>query len=343
MHAKSKKTAGKRPGKAKKTVCLGLESTAHTFSAGIADSRGCILANERSAFRTKEGGIRPQEAADFHLQNAVPVISRALEKSGLKIEDISLVAFAQGPGLGPALKVGATAARTLSLIHNLPLVGVNHCIAHIEIGRLLTGAKNPIVVYASGGNTQIIGLTKKHYAVFGETLDIGIGNLLDSFGRKLGLGFPAGPVLDEWYFEGKNYIELPYSVKGTDLVFAGLQTAAEGKIGKVPEKDLAYSLLHTAFAMLCEATERALAHTERKEVLLVGGVASSKALRGMLGKMCEERGAKLFVPEMQYCVDNGAMIAWQGLLEFAHGKRTKIAESAVRQDFRVEETEVKWI
>jgi len=323
--------------------CLGIESTAHTFGAGIVNKKGKILANERSTFKTKKGGIKPQEAADFHARNALQTIKRALEISGLKAKDIDIYSFAQGPGLGPTLKIGASAARTLSIIHNKPLVGVNHCIAHIEIGRLLTGAKKPVIVYASGGNTQIIAFQEKRYAVFGETLDIGIGNLLDSFGRKLGLGFPAGPTLDAWYFEGKKYIELPYSVKGTDLVFSGLETAAGEKIGKHDNKDLAYSLLHTAFAELCEVTERALAHTERNEVLLVGGVAASKALRHMLGKMCSERKARLFVPEMQYCVDNGAMIAWQGLLEFLHGKKTEIEKSTVRQRFRVEEVEVTWV
>ena len=318
----------------------------YTFGVGIVskeNGKGKILANERTAFKTEEGGIKPQEAADHHTREAVGTIERALEKAGIGIEEVDIFAFAQGPGLGPALKIGGAATRTLSLIHNKPLLGVNHCLAHIEIGRLLTDADKPVVLYASGGNTQVIAFTGKRYAVFGETLDIGIGNLLDSFGRKLGLGFPAGPALDKWYFEGKNYIELPYSVKGTDLVFAGLETAASGKIGQVDEKDLAYSLLHTAFAELCEVTERAVAHVETEEVLLVGGVAASKALQGMLGKMCEERGAKLFVPEPQYCVDNGAMIAWLGLVEFENGKKTKISDSAVRQKFRVEETEITWI
>ncbi len=323
--------------------CLGIESTAHTFGVGIVNKKGKILANERSTFKTSDGGIKPQEAADFHAKNALQTIKRALETAGLKAENIDVYSFAQGPGMGPSLKIGASTARTLSLIHNKALVGVNHCVAHIEIGRLLTGAKNPVIVYASGGNTQIIAFQKDRYAVFGETLDIGIGNLLDSFGRKLGLGFPAGPTLDKWYFEGKKYIELPYSVKGTDLVFSGLETATEEKIGKYNKKDLAYSLLHTAFAELCEVTERALAHTDRNEVLLVGGVAASKALRHMLGKMCRERGAKLFVPEMQYCVDNGAMIAWLGLLEFLHGKKTEIEKSSVRQRFRVEEVKANWV
>lgn len=307
--------------------CIAIESTAHTFGVGIVNGEGEILANERAVFKTKEGGIKPQEAADHHCINALSTIKSALKKSGLEMSEIGLVCYSQGPGLGPALKAGASAARTLSLIHNIPLIGVNHCIAHIEIGKLSTKAKDPVVVYVSGGNTQIIAFGKKRYAVFGETLDIGLGNLLDSFGRALGLGFPAGPTLDKWYFEGENYVELPYSVKGTDLVFSGLETAAREKIGSVKEKDLAYSLLHTAFAELCEVTERALAHTDREEVLLVGGVAASRALRKMLGKMCEERGAKLFVPEREFCVDNGAMIGWLACCSFQMEKKQKLGKA----------------
>ncbi len=323
-------------------LCLGIESTAHTFGIGIISDKGKILANEKESFRSKHSGLKPQEAADFHLSNACKVLKRALAKAKLSIKDVDVLAFARGPGLGPCLKVGATAARTLSLLHNKPLVAVNHCVAHIEIGKLLTKAKDPVVVYVSGGNTQIIALEKNRYRIFGETLDIGIGNMLDSFGRTLGLDFPAGPILDKMYFKGKKYIELPYTVKGTDLAFAGLQTAAEKLIGKVKKEDLVYSLLQNAFAMLTEVTERALAYTERNEVLLVGGVASSRALRSTLSKMCKARNAKLFVPKQEFCVDNGAMIAWLGMLEFLHGKSTPVEKSAVKQKLRLDDTEIKW-
>lgn len=323
-------------------LSLGIESTAHTFGIGIANDKGKILANVKATFRSPRGGIKPQEAADFHLKNAIDVIEKALAEAGVDVKDIDIFSFARGPGLGPCLKIGATMARTLSLIHNKPLAAVNHCVAHIEIGRLLTKAKDPIIVYVSGGNTQIIALEEKRYRVFGETLDIGLGNMLDSFGRALGLAFPAGPILDKMYFQGKNYIDLPYTVKGTDLAFAGLQTAAEKLIGKVPTADLVYSLLHNAFAMLTEVTERALAYTERDEVLLVGGVACSKALQGMLLEMCKQRDAKLFVPKNEFCTDNGAMIAWLGMLEFIHGKTINVAKSSVKQNFRLEETEILW-
>ncbi|MCD6399654.1 N(6)-L-threonylcarbamoyladenine synthase Kae1, partial [candidate division WOR-3 bacterium] len=316
---------------------------AHTFGVGIVDKKGKILANTKASFRSKGTGIKPQEASAFLIKNVPKVIENALSVAGLKAKDIDIFAFARGPGLGPCLKVGATSARTLALIHKKPLIPVNHCIAHIEIGKLVTGAKDPVVVYVSGGNTQIIALEKKHYRVFGETLDIGLGNMLDSFGRKLGFGFPAGPKLDEMYFAGKQYIKLPYTVKGTDLAFAGLQTAAENLIGKAGKEDLAYSLLHTAFAMLTEVSERALAYTEKKEVLLVGGVASSRALRKMLQKMCEDRNAKLFVPKKEFCVDNGAMIAWLGLLVHKHrNSKHALRNTWVKQKLRIEDTEISW-
>lgn len=323
--------------------CLGIESTAHTFGAGIVDSDCNVIANEKSSFATETGGLIPRELAEHHLSNAQLVIEKALEKAKIKMSDLDLVAFSIGPGIGNALSIGAVAARMLSLQQGIPLLGVNHCVAHIEIGKKKTNAENPIVVYASGANTQIIGYENRRYRIYGETLDVGIGNLLDSFGRALGLGFPAGPVIDKMYFETKDYVELPYTVKGMDLVFSGLQTAAENKIGKVNEKALAYSLMHNAFAMLTEVTERALAHAEKKEVLLTGGVAASKALQEMMGKMCEERDAKLFVCPAALACDNGAMIAWQGIVESNAGVKMEIKDSAVNPKFRTDQVEVSWI
>ena len=207
----------------------------------------------------------------------------------------------------------------------------------------MTKAKDPITCYASGANTQIIGLEKGKYRIFGETLDIGIGNFLDSFGREIKLGFPAGPKMDEMYFTGKNFIELPYTVKGMDTAFSGLLTAGKQKIGKFEEKDLVFSLMHTAFAMLTEVTERALAHTGKKELLLTGGVASSNALRKMMKEMCLQRKAKFFVPPREVCVDNGAMIAWQGLIEFRAGKKTRLSQSRILPKQRTDQVEVSWI
>ncbi|MEK6942290.1 MAG: KEOPS complex N(6)-L-threonylcarbamoyladenine synthase Kae1 [archaeon] len=323
-------------------VCLGIESTAHTFGAGIVDEKCNILANEKHSYTTESGGMIPREIADHHLQWAESVLKNALQKAGVGIKDIDVFAFAQGPGMGPALKVGAVATRTLALLHNKPLLGVNHPVAHIEIGKKLCGSRDPLVVYASGGNSQIIGYESNCYRVFGETLDIGIGNLFDSFGRELGIGFPAGPKIDEMYFLGKTLIELPYTVKGMDLVFSGLLTVASKKAKSHSKEDLCYSLMHTSIAMLCEVTERALAHTGKKEVLLTGGVACSKALQKMFQEMCDARGVKLFVTPPAVAIDNGLMIAWLGLLMHKSGVKMSVSETRVNQKFRTDHVKVTW-
>ncbi|MBU1120573.1 bifunctional N(6)-L-threonylcarbamoyladenine synthase/serine/threonine protein kinase [Candidatus Micrarchaeota archaeon] len=329
--------------KGNELICLGIEATAHSFGIGIVDEECSILANEKNVYTSIDAGIHPREAADLHYANAKNVLERALEKAGIGWKEIGLIAFSQGPGLGPCLRVGVVAARSLSLIHNLPLLGVNHCVAHIEIGKKLCNCRDPIIVYASGANTQIIGYESGRYRIYGETLDIGIGNLLDVFGRAIGLGFPAGPVIDEMYFKAKNYIELPYTVKGMDLAFSGLLTAAKQKAGKVGKEDLAFSLMHNAFAMLTEVSERAIAHTEKKELLLTGGVAASKALREMMEKMCKARKAEFNVCPREAATDNGAMIAWLGIVEFRAGRRMKVEETVINQKFRTDQVRVNWI
>ncbi|MFH1752376.1 MAG: KEOPS complex N(6)-L-threonylcarbamoyladenine synthase Kae1 [archaeon] len=323
-------------------ISLGIESTAHTFGVGIINDKKKILAEEKASLTTKTGGLVPRELTVHHSIKAKEIVEKALKKAKLKMKDIDLISFSQGPGIGQALKVGAISARSLALTYNKPLIGVNHCIAHIEIGKALTKAKDPVTCYVSGANTQIIALKNGRYRIFGETLDLGLGNLLDIFGRELGLGFPAGPKLDKLYFKSKKYLKLPYTVKGMDLAFSGLLTAAKRKIGKEKKADLAYSLLHNSFAMLTEVTERALAHAEKKEVLLTGGVACSKSLQKMLSKMCLERKAKLFVPPLNTCVDNGLMIAWTGLTLFKSGIKTSIKDSEIKPKQRTDEIKVNW-
>ncbi|MCD6434327.1 MAG: tRNA (adenosine(37)-N6)-threonylcarbamoyltransferase complex transferase subunit TsaD [Candidatus Diapherotrites archaeon] len=318
-------------------ICLGIESTAHTFAVGIVEKKGKkykILADVRDSYSGV--GLVPSELAEHHFDVAAEVVKKALREANLEIKEIDRVAFARGPGIGHALRVGAIVARSLAYFKEKDLFGVNHCIAHIEIGKHLCKVQSPLVLYISGGNTQLLVEKKGHYKIIGETLDIGIGNFLDSFGRKLGLEFPAGPKLDKLYFRGKKLIELPYTVKGMDLAFSGLLTATIAKINKEKNRDLIYSALHTAFSMIAEVSERALAYTNKKELLAVGGVASSKALTKILRTMCKERGAEYFVPEPRYCTDNGVMIALAALID-GKAKRLKIEESNVIQKMRTEE------
>ncbi len=176
-------------------ISLGIESTAHTFGCGIINDKGKIYANVTDAYKTETGGIHPSEARLHHENAKDKVVEDALNQANLKLNDIDLISFSQGPGLAPCLLVGMKTAKELAKKINVSLVGVNHCIAHLEIGKLMTKAKNPVLLYASGANTQVIAYEAKKYRVFGETLDQGIGNFIDSFARYIGLGFPGGPKI----------------------------------------------------------------------------------------------------------------------------------------------------
>ncbi len=325
-------------------LCLGIESTAHTLGIGIVDSDGFnVLANEKETYTTDEGGIRPIKAAEHHVLFFEQVLSRALEKSKLKLRDIDVIAFSQGPGLGQCLRIGAVAARTLALRLNVPLIGVNHCIAHVESGKITSKFKDPVTLYVSGANTQILALASGRYRVFGETLDTGVGNFLDSFGRVLGIGFPAGPKIEELAKKGK-YVELPYTIKGMDFTFSGILTKLEQlwKTGKYKKEDLCFSAQETVFAMLTEATERAVAHINKKEVVLTGGVASNQRLTEMLRIMCEERDVKFAAVPRPLATDNGAMIAMLGILESGAGIKQKIEETKVNPYQRTDQIDVTW-
>ncbi|NVM55577.1 MAG: tRNA (adenosine(37)-N6)-threonylcarbamoyltransferase complex transferase subunit TsaD, partial [Candidatus Helarchaeota archaeon] len=253
-------------------ICLGIESTAHTFGVGILSNEN-VLANVKKVFIPPKGGIHPREAAEHHSNYAQTVIKDALRTAKLKIHDVNIISFSQGPGLGPCLRIGAIISRYLSQRLNIPLFGVNHCIAHVEIGRVLFNLKlnKVLTLYVSGGNTLICAFDEGRYRVFGETLDISIGNLLDVFGREAGLSHPGGPKIEKLAKEGKNFIELPYIVKGMDLSFSGLLTASINKFKEGNRlEDMCLSIQEIAFSMLTEVTERALAHTEKPHVLLTG-------------------------------------------------------------------------
>ncbi|MBS3097608.1 bifunctional N(6)-L-threonylcarbamoyladenine synthase/serine/threonine protein kinase [Candidatus Woesearchaeota archaeon] len=324
-------------------ICLGIESTAHTFGAGIIDDKGKTLANVKDSYTTVSGGIHPSEARRHHEAVCDKVIENALIDADIKAHEINLISFSQGPGLAPCLVVGMEKAKELSKKLDVPLVGVNHCIAHLEIGRLLTKAKDPVLLYVSGANTQVIAYEGGKYRIFGETLDNGVGNFLDAFARLLGIGFPGGPKIYELALKGKNYIELPYVVKGMDISVGGILTNLKQKInsGSYKKEDLAYSCQETVFAMLIEVAERAMAHCEKNELLLGGGVCCNKRLQEMCNKMCNDRGSRCFIPLNNVMVDNGLMIAWQGILEMRNGTK-KLNKVDIRPYWRTDDVKVDW-
>ena len=328
-------------------LCLGVEGTAHSIGIGLVKdiNNNCkVLSNLIKIFKPEKGGIHPREAANHHEKNIADLIKDSVKQAGIDFFDIDLVSFSKGPGLGPCLRTAATAARALSLTLDKPLIGVNHCVAHLEIGRgTIVDCDDPVLLYTSGANTQVIAFAEGRYRVFGETLDIGIGNCLDKFGRVVGLDFPCGPKIEKIALDGEKYLELPYSIKGMDIAFSGLLTAAH-QYYKNKEKlgDICYSIQETAFAALTEVTERAMAHTEKRQVLLGGGVAANKRLREMINIMAEERDAESFVPTKDLCIDNGAMIAWLGILMYKSGIRSSVEDSIIDQRFRTDMVDVTW-
>lgn len=319
---------------------LGIEGTAWSLSAGVVDEENVILIQNKP-YIPREGGIHPREASQHHSENIAGLLSAVFEK--VNKEEIDVIAFSQGPGMGPCLRVVATAARLISLKLGKPLLGVNHCLAHVEVGKWTTEAQEPVVLYVSGGNTQLIARRGNRYRVFGETLDIGIGNAVDKLARHMGLKHPGGPRIEELAAKGDEYHELPYVVKGMDLSFSGMVTAAQKLYDNgVGPEDVALSFQETAFAMLAEVTERALAYLNLEEVLLVGGVGANGRLQEILRIMCEDRDARAYSPPKELMGDNGAMIAYTGLLMHKHGYETKIEESGARPDFRIDDVELKW-
>jgi len=305
---------------------LGIETTAHTFGVAVLDENGKIIANIKDAYATESGGIIPAESARHHEKVADSLFERALKESGINRKDIFAIALSNAPGLAPCLLAGMRFAKKIAMELNIPIVPVNHCIAHLEIGEI-TNSKDPVLLYCSGANTQIIAYEAGKYRIFGETLDLGVGNFIDTFARYAGIGFPGGPKISMEAEKAnkekgeKAYIELPYSIKGMDVAFSGMLTKLKNLLEskKYSLEDLSFSLQETAFAMLVEAAERALAHTGKKELLLGGGVACNPRLQEMCRIMCEERGAKFFCPENSLLVDNAGMIAYLGLKMFKSG------------------------
>jgi N6-L-threonylcarbamoyladenine synthase len=409
----------------KRIIALGIEGSANKIGVGIVTNEGEILSNPRKTFITPPGeGFRPKETADHHRREVLGILKKALEEANLKLEEIDVFCYTRGPGMAQPLSVGALVIRTLAQMYEKPIVGVNHCIGHIEMGRCATNASNPTILYVSGGNTQVIAYSERRYRIFGETIDMAIGNCLDRFARLINLSNDPSPGynIEQMAKRGTKYIEIPYIVKGMDVSFSGILSNLEDlckkkkkniqkkrKRGESSEnlvkddmkdfnkdelknldlknenqniennpiikyenlelkseleiinheewnhsyskEDLCYSLQETIFAMLVEITERAMAHTNSKEVLLVGGVGCNVRLQNMMEIMVSERGGSLCAMDERYCIDNGAMIAYAGkninnyiigLLEFQAGSTTPLNETTFTQRFRTDEVEVIW-
>lgn len=331
---------------------LGIEGTAWAGSAAIFDVVNEDVTIETAAYRPETGGIHPREAAEHMREHLPRVIDETLTTAGKLAETddrtdtneapIDCVAFSQGPGLGPTLRIAATAARSVAGMLDVPLVGVNHMIAHLEIGRHESGFTSPVCLNASGANAHVLGYNGGRYRVLGETMDTGVGNALDKFARHVGWSHPGGPTIEEHARTG-DYYELPYVVKGMDFSFSGLTSAAEAAVDDgVPIEDVCRGLEESIFGMLTEVSERAISLTGSEELVLGGGVGQNQRLQSMLATMCDERDASFHVPANRFLRDNAGMIAVLGSKMFAAGDTISIEDSRVRPAYRPDDVPVTW-
>ncbi|MFA9417119.1 bifunctional N(6)-L-threonylcarbamoyladenine synthase/serine/threonine protein kinase [Natrinema sp. HArc-T2] len=342
---------------------LGIEGTAWAASAALFDAEADEVVIETDAYQPDSGGIHPREASE-HMHDAIPeVVERILEharethdgpaseppvdvdersSSGQQAAPVDAVAFSRGPGLGPCLRVVGTAARTLSQALEVPLVGVNHMVAHLEIGRHTSGFDSPVCLNASGANAHLLAYRNGRYRVLGETMDTGVGNSIDKFTRHVGWSHPGGPKVEEAAKDGE-YVDLPYVVKGMDFSFSGIMSAAKQRYDDgVPVEDVCYSLQENIFGMLTEVAERALSLTGSDELVLGGGVGRNARLREMLAEMCAQRGADFHAPEPRFLGDNAGMIAVLGAKMYAAGDTLALEESRVDPNFRPDQVPVTW-
>ncbi|QUC18895.1 uncharacterized protein UV8b_03136 [Ustilaginoidea virens] len=353
---------------AKSYIALGCEGSANKLGIGVIQHSpaggAVVLANLRRTFVPPPGtGFLPRDTAAHHRAHLARLAREALAAAGVTPADVDVVCFTQGPGMGAPLTAVAVAARALALLWGRPLVGVNHCVGHVEMGRLVTGARDPVVLYVSGGNSQVIAYAERRYRIFGETLDIAVGNCLDRFARTLAISNDPAPGynIEQMAKRGTRLLDLPYGVKGMDCSFSGVLAAAEALAAQLrprpgsadnsdeeeemppftPE-DLCFSLQETVFAMLVEITERAMAHVGSSQVLIVGGVGCNERLQHMMGQMASERGGSVYATDERFCIDNGIMIAQAGLLAYKTGYRTALEDSVCTQRYRTDEVYVSW-
>ena len=333
---------------------LGIEGTAWCASAALYDSETDSVLIESDAYQPESGGIHPREAAE-HMRSAIPaVVETILDESGGDVDvdersssgrqaaPVDAVAFSRGPGLGPCLRIVGSAARALAQTLGVPLVGVNHMVAHLEIGRHRSGFDQPVCLNASGANAHVLAYRNGRYRVLGETMDTGVGNALDKFTRYVGWSHPGGPKVEARAKAGE-YTDLPYVVKGMDFSFSGIMSAAKAAYDNdEPVENVCRGLEEHVFAMLTEVAERALSLTGRDELVLGGGVGQNDRFRGMLAEMCEQRGADFYAPEPRFLRDNAGMIAVLGAKMADAGDTIAVEDSAVDSNFRPDEVPVTW-
>ena len=317
-------------------LVLGIETSCDETAVGIVEDRLRLRADvvaSQVELHARFGGVVPEVAARAHLEAMLPTVERALADAGARLSDLDAIAVTNGPGLAGALLVGVAAAKGLALAHDLPLIGVNHLRAHIEVAQLEHGELDgPLVaLVVSGGHTSILARdADATLRELGATVDDAAGEAFDKIARYLGLGFPGGPAIDRSARDGRRdahaFPRPMLDVAGYDLSLSGLKSAVVRELDRLDAAgtpvhlpDVAASFQEAIVDVQVSKTMRAAQDLGVPTVLLAGGVAANSRLRARFTEVCATAGIRLVVPSPRLCTDNGAMVAAAGSNRLALG------------------------
>ena len=325
---------------------LGIESSCDETSASIVKNGTEEIATviySQIDIHKNYGGVVPEIASRHHVKNITIVLEECLEKAHMTMEQIDAIAITYGPGLIGSLLIGLEAAKTLAFIYNKPLIPVHHIAGHIYANSLVQELQFPLLaVVVSGGHTEIVEMTK-HYSFnkLGGTLDDAIGECYDKVARVVGLEYPGGPKLDNLATTGKDTYKLPVPLKDDsyNFSFSGLKSAVinlahneEQRGEKIRQADLAASFQKVAVESITTKVRKAIIDKKIKNVIVAGGVAANKGLRNAMKELTDELEVNLSIPPIQYCTDNGTMIAAAGYYAYLDGRRADLTLNSKSQD-----------
>lgn len=318
-----------------KTYILGIESSCDDTAAAVI-CNGKVLSNciANQTIHENFGGVVPELASRAHQQNIVPVVDQALKTAAIQKEQLHAIAFTRGPGLMGSLLVGTSFAKSLAFGLNIPLIEVNHMQAHILAHFIDQPGKTPpkfpfLGLTISGGHTQIVKVNH-HFDmnVIGETIDDAVGEAFDKSGKLLGLGYPAGPQIDQLASQGnpKAFSFTKPKVEGLNFSFSGLKTAIlyfiQNNTKKDPDfvkhnlNDICASIQYTIIGILMDKLKLAVQHTGIKTIAIGGGVSANSGIRKALELAQQRHNWITFIPPFEYTTDNAAMIAIVGYLKY---------------------------
>ncbi|UAY77707.1 tRNA (adenosine(37)-N6)-threonylcarbamoyltransferase complex transferase subunit TsaD [Pasteurella canis] len=324
---------------------LGIETSCDETGVAIYDDEKGLVANQlytQVALHADYGGVVPELASRDHIRKTAPLIQAALEEANLNAEDIDGIAYTAGPGLVGALLVGSTIARSLAYAWNLPAIGVHHMEGHLLAPMLEENAPRfPfIALLVSGGHTQLVKVDAVgQYQLLGESIDDAAGEAFDKTAKLLGLDYPGGAALSRLAQKGnpdRFIFPRPMTDRpGLDFSFSGLKTFAANTIAQVIQQeselteqtkaDIAYAFQQAVVETLAIKCRRALKETGLTRLVIAGGVSANKQLRQHLSELMRQLNGEVFYPQPQFCTDNGAMIAYAGLLRLKQGEQQDLA------------------